>query len=192
MMAFTHTNLQHQCSAQSIQHTYTNTRLEHTCLSLNHLGLHLHVPQCAQKEGRRTLLIIWALAVTFSVKTANQSSCITLWIMMMHHHFKFDYKRFSSWGDIVQINSHCNSEPFLWPCPWQQQNNPIISEDNPVYDDVPSIEVSLQKNQQFERGIKEYYFDYTILHCGFDLKDSKPIFSKDTLDRDNASSYQVW
>ena len=30
----------------------------------------------------------------------SQSSYMTLWPMMMHHHTKFGYKRFSSWGDL--------------------------------------------------------------------------------------------
>ena len=44
---------------------------------------------------------------------------------MMHHHdhTKFGYKRFSSWGDIVQINIHWDFEPFLWPSPFTRQSS---------------------------------------------------------------------
>ena len=35
--------------------------------------------------------------MTLNLKTANQSSCMTLWPMMLHHHTKFGYTRFSSW-----------------------------------------------------------------------------------------------
>ena len=50
--------------------------------------------------------------MTLNLKTANQSSCMILWPMMMHHHTKFGYRRFSSSENIVQMNIHWNSEPF--------------------------------------------------------------------------------
>ena len=37
---------------------------------------------------------------------------MTLSSIMMHHHFKFGYKRFCSWGDIIQKNIHWNFEHF--------------------------------------------------------------------------------
>ena len=91
--------------------------------------------------------------MTLNLKTANQSSCITLWPMMMQRHSKFGYKRFSSWGDIAQMNIHWNSESFLWPWPWPwpQQNNSIFSQDNPAYDDVPSNQVWLQKGSAIQK-----------------------------------------
>ena len=36
------------------------------------------------------------LAVTLNLKTANQSSCVTLWPLMLLHHTKFGYREFSS------------------------------------------------------------------------------------------------
>ena len=92
------------------------------------------VQQITQKQS---YMDIWALTVALTLKIANQSSCRTLWPMMMHHNTMFDYKRFSSWEDIVKMNIHWNFEPFLWRWPWHQQSNPIFSEDNPPYDDVP-------------------------------------------------------
>ena len=44
-------------------------------------------------------------SVTLNLKTANQTSCMTLWPTMLHHHTKFGYRRFSSWWDIVQMIS---------------------------------------------------------------------------------------
>ena len=41
--------------------------------------------------------------MTLNLKTAIQSSCMTLWPLMLHHHNKFGYRRFSSWGDIVKM-----------------------------------------------------------------------------------------
>ena len=70
--------------------------------------------------------------MTLNFKTANQFSCMTLWP-------KFGYRKFSSWRGIVHVNTHWNSEPFLWPWPWPQQGYPISSPDNPAYDDVPYV-----------------------------------------------------
>ena len=38
--------------------------------------------------------------MTLDLKTANQSPCMTLWPMMLHHHTKSGYRRFRSWGDV--------------------------------------------------------------------------------------------
>ena len=54
----------------------------------------------------RSHLIKLALKVTLNLKTANQSSCMTLWPMMLHHHTKFGYRRFSSRVDVIQMNTH--------------------------------------------------------------------------------------
>ena len=66
--------------------------------------------------------------------------------MMMHHHTKIVYKRFSSWGDIIQMNIHWHFEAFLWPWPRTQQSNPIDSQDYPAYVNVPSSQVQLQND----------------------------------------------
>ena len=44
------------------------------------------------QQFRRYGLIKWTLSVTLNLKTVNQSSCITLWPMMLHHHTKFGYR----------------------------------------------------------------------------------------------------
>ena len=48
--------------------------------------------------------------MTLNLKTANQSSCIMLWPMMMHHHTSVIRK--GSAVDNIQMNSHWNFEPF--------------------------------------------------------------------------------
>ena len=40
-----------------------------------------------------------------TLKTANQSFPVKLWPMMMHHHAKFAYKRFSSSEGIIKTNT---------------------------------------------------------------------------------------
>ena len=68
-----------------------------------------HLIRCGCKK-----MTIWALTVTMNLKTANQSSFTTLCPMMMPHHSKFGYRRFSSWGDIVQMNIHWNFLNFFF------------------------------------------------------------------------------
>ena len=100
--------------------------------------------------------------------------------MITHHHTKFGYKRFSSWGGVIKMNIHWNFEPFLWLWPLTQWSIPVFLQANPAYDDVPSNQVQLQKEKQFRSYIRKSYFCYVILHCDLDLEDIKSIFSKDT------------
>ena len=73
--------------------------------------------------------------MNLTLKTANQSFHLTLWPMMMHYHSKFNYKRFSSWEDMVQMKITWTVGLLLWPWPWAQHSNAIYSEDNTAYDD---------------------------------------------------------
>ena len=100
---------------------------------------------CSAQMVETVNLVIWAITMNLNLKTAKQSSCIILWLMMMHHPTKFGYKRFSSWGDIIQMNIQWDFEPF-WP--WPQQSYSIFSKDNPAYDDVPSNQLKLQKGDR--------------------------------------------
>ena len=43
--------------------------------------------------------------MTFILKIANKSFPMTLWLMIMHHHTKFGYKKFSGSEDIICKNS---------------------------------------------------------------------------------------
>ena len=51
------------------------------------------------------VLIVWTITMLLSLKTANQPFCMTLWLIMMHHHIKFGNKQFSSSEDIFWTNS---------------------------------------------------------------------------------------
>ena len=97
--------------------------------------------------------------------------------MMHHHHSKFGYRWFSSWLDIGQMNIPWNFEPFLCPWPWPQQSDPIFSQENPSYDDVPSNQVNLHTDLHFKRHNRNLYFNHMILHFDHDLEDSKPILT---------------
>ena len=54
--------------------------------------------------SKRYILIILSLTVTLTLKTANQSFWVTIWLMMMHHLTKFCSKRFSNSEDIIWKN----------------------------------------------------------------------------------------
>ena len=70
---------------------------------------------------RVIFFIIWALAVTPTLKTATTTKyfCVTLWLMMLHHHIKFGNKMFCDSEDIP-TNIHWHFAPSLWPWPWTQ------------------------------------------------------------------------
>ena len=63
---------------------------------------------------QQSYLIKWALAVTLNLKTANQSSSMTLWPMMLHHHTKFctegseDEEILSRWTFTGILNLSCD------------------------------------------------------------------------------------
>ena len=117
---------------------------------------------------------VWPL----NSKTSNQSSCITLWPMKLHHHTKFGYRRFSSWGDIVQMNIHWNSEPFLWPWPWPQQSNSIISQDNPPYDDYHQTKFSCKRISNSDSILKSHILIILSLTVTLILKTVNQFFWK--------------
>ena len=41
---------------------------------------------------------------TLTLNITNQSFCVELWLMMMHHYTKFTYKIFGDSDDILQTN----------------------------------------------------------------------------------------
>ena len=52
-----------------------------------------------------TVMIIWTLAVTLTLKIANQLFSMTLWLIMMHHNTKFGNKMTVSSEDIIWTNT---------------------------------------------------------------------------------------
>ena len=48
-----------------------------------------------------TVMIIWTLAVTLTLKIANQPFCTTLWLIMMLHNTKFGNEMFVGLEDII-------------------------------------------------------------------------------------------
>ena len=130
-----------------------------------------------QQLSKQSYLIIWALTVTLNLKTANLFSCMTLGSMRVHYHTKSGYKRFSHSGDIVEMNIHWNSEPFLWPLPSPQRSNPVFSQDNPVHNKVPSNQIILAaKVSAVQKIYYKVIFDDMVFNCDLDLEDSKPTF----------------
>ena len=78
------------------------------------------------------ILIKYKLSLDLAVSTTI--SYMTLHLLIMNHHTKFGYKRFSSWEDIVKMKHSLEFPTFPWP--WPQKSNPIFSQDNPACDDV--------------------------------------------------------
>ena len=70
----------------------------------------LQIYQQFRRNSRNShILIIYALAVTLTLKTVNQFFCMTLWLMMMHKHTKFS---------IIQINIHLYTFTYILNLCW--------------------------------------------------------------------------
>ena len=94
------------------------------------------------------ILIIWALAMTLTLKIANQSFCMTLRLMMMHQNTVFGNKMFGGLEDIIWritniLTLHCDLD---FEC-----SNPFFSQNTLAHDNVSLNQVWLPRNQQFRR-----------------------------------------
>ena len=75
-----------------------------------------------------------------TLKTAKQFFCMTLWLMMLHHHTKFGIKMICGSEDIILTNIHnilnlcCDLD--------LEHSNQMFAQDAPTYDGVPSNQVS--------------------------------------------------
>ena len=121
------------------------------------------------------VLIIWALAVTSTLKIANQSFCMTIWLVMMHHNSEFGNKMLGCLEVIIwknHLDNHWHFDPSLWPRPWMPQSF-YFSQNTLAYNDVLSEQVWLLKNQQFRRYSRKSYFDDMSPHWDPYLYDSK-------------------
>ena len=115
---------------------------------------------------------------------------------MMPHHTKFGYKRFSSQGDIIQMNIHQNFDPILWPWPWPQQSNQSFNKlvswhFKPSQCHQTKFKSCKIISSSENRKLWSFFYNKS-LHCDLDLDDSTLIFMKDTFAHTDASPYQVW
>ena len=63
-----------------------------------------------------------ALIVTLTLKTANQSFCMALWFVIMHHYAGI----FRGTEDIVWTNIHWHFKSLLSPWPWSWTLQPNL------------------------------------------------------------------
>ena len=111
---------------------------------------------------------------------------------MLHHYTKFGYRRFSSWGDIVQMNIHWNSELF---CDFDLDHNRANQSFHKTIHLMMichQTKFSCKKISSSADMVETVTFDQTSPHCDPELQDRKPIFLHDTLVHDVTSPYQVW
>ena len=121
-------------AAEEISSTWTFTGILHPFCDLDldhnraiqpfHKAIH-HMTMCHQNKFsckrisssdnilKRHSLIIIFVTVTLTLKTANQSFCETIWLIMMHHYTKFGSKKFSFLEDIIWTNIHWHFKILL-------------------------------------------------------------------------------
>ena len=94
------------------------------------------------------ILIIRALAVTLTLKIANDFFGMTLQLIMMHHNTEFSNKMFGGLENIIWINI----DILTLRCDLDLEGNNLpFSQDALAYDNLSSDQVWLPKNQQFRR-----------------------------------------
>ena len=84
------------------------------------------------------MLNIRALAVTLTLKIANDLFCITLQLIMMHHNTEFGNKMFGSLENIIWMNIdiltlHCDLD--------LEGNNPLFPQGALAYDSLSSDQI---------------------------------------------------
>ena len=100
------------------------------------------------------ILIVWSLAVTLTLKIANQIFCMTPWLMTIHNHTKFGYERLSCSRDTDQkmfIGSKTNNEnlpkwPALLCCHPQREFSPW-NQHLAIYTKWENVNNNTQKKQ---------------------------------------------
>ena len=98
------------------------------------------------------ILIIWAFAVTSTLKIAHQFFffffCMTLQLTVMHGNSTFGNKIFGSIEDIIWINIDIQTLRYDFD---REYSIPIFSQNTLVYNDVSSVQVWVPRNQQLRR-----------------------------------------
>ena len=137
------------------------------------------------------ILIIWALAVTLTLKTAPFFFHRTLWLMMMYHQTKFGCQGIHSSETIVERVTFWSYEPSLWPLPRRQETHfSAWHSSSWCSTTMPSLATHCFAVQKIQSG---QTFIYILNHrCDLDLEHSHPFFfSKDTLAYDAVLSDKV-
>ena len=112
-------------------------------------------------------MIIWALIVTLTLKSAYQSFRRTHRFVMMHYHTKFGDKRFSGSEDIVRTNIHWHFEPSLWP--WARTQQSIFFQKTLRLMMMYRQTKFGRKRTSSSEDIVESYFDNVNPHSVLDL-----------------------
>ena len=84
--------------SNKVLNLYCDLDLENNNLIFLHKALQLMMMYHPIKFGCKKIsssadMVETVIFDQMSLKTANQSSCMTLWPMMLHHHTKFGYRR---------------------------------------------------------------------------------------------------
>ena len=118
--------------------------------------------------------------VTIALLRTKQYFCVTLWLMMMHHHTMSGYKGLNSSKDIVSTNVQWSFQPLLWP--WTQWSN--------VFTKQPTLWRCTLK--QFGSKRIRRSEDLTVIFWFYVPCDRDPICLQDTRANEDATLYQDW
>ena len=110
---------------------------------------------------------------------------IILWLMMMHHHTKFD------WSEILFGQTFTEVQNLY--CDLDQSN--LFTRHSSLWTCTVKLSWSPPKNQQFRtynRTSHIWLYEPKFSYCDLDLEDRNPFFVYDTLAYNDVSPYWVW
>ena len=117
--------------------------------------------------------------VTLTLNIAKWCFWIILWLMMMHHHTKFDQSEVLSRQTFTEVQSlHCDLDLYYSLMNIHCQTKLVAP-----------------KNQQFRtynRNSHIWLYEPKFSYCDLDLEDRNPFFAYDALAYNHVPPYWVW
>ena len=118
--------------------------------------------------------------------------CMTLWLIMTHHHNKCGEKQFCLSEDIIQKNIHWHSEVLLWPWSWTQQSIFFPTRHSDLHQNTIKPSLVAKGSEVRNKLMKLSYFSSYEPSLWPWSWDSKQTFPRGNPAHNDAASHQVW
>ena len=121
----------------------------------------------------RNIQIISALAVALPLRQQTIFFHMTLWLMIIHHHTQFGYKRMNSWMEISRRQTFADISNLCFGLGLEHSNRVFHR----------TLQLTMMYHQH-KFGCKQIKITYTSRHCDLAHEDKRTIFLPDTLTHD--------
>ena len=137
-------------------------------------------------------LVETAVAITLNI--AKWYFCMILWLMMMHHHTKFDRSEILSGQTFTEVqNLQLNTAKQPFHKTLQLMNMYCQTKLSPQnHDYFYYVFWSVDTSEHIIEIVMISSNESKLSYCYLDLEDSNPFFTRDTLAYNDVSSYWVW